>query len=169
MLALVKDAFAFVRGNSTREILAYVNSRDAHPLIQFAKYGMCGVAAVVAHNATAYVLGYTVLPFVGEGAASLTDTEKSNYQIMANLLAFPAGNVVAYATNALWVFHGGRHSRWREFLIFTAISLFSFLVGLFGGPILTRYGLHPHFAQIGLIITSTLVNFVCRKFIVFKG
>ncbi|CAN5263003.1 hypothetical protein BH23VER1_BH23VER1_05930 [soil metagenome] len=170
MLSLVRDAWAFIRENDARAIAAYVHSRDAHPLVQFAKYGLCGVAAVIAHNLVAYWIGLTVFPFTGEGAAELSADQKSNNQVIANLLAFPVGNVVAYSTNALWVFHGGRHSRRREFLFFTGIAFFSFIVGLFAGPILiTRLDFNEHLAQISLIVTSALVNYICRKFLVFKA
>jgi len=167
MLQLAKNALQFVRTNDFPAIVQAFNSRDAHPLLQFTKYGLCGISAVVAHNVVVYLLG-TWIPF--SRGSGLENTVRSNNQILANLIAFPIGNAVAYATNALWVFEGGRHSRTREFLFFTAISFVSFLVGLLGGPLLVRYyGISEHFAQGGFILTSALVNFACRKFLVFKG
>ena len=63
----------------------------------------------------------------------------------------------------------GRHSRVREFTFFTLIAFASFCAGLFGGPFLIhKFGINSHLSQVGLVVTSALVNFVCRKFLVFK-
>lgn len=164
---LARDAFVFVKDNELKVVLAALNSRDAHPVIQFIKYGICGVSAVIAHNAIVYLVGIWI-PF--SESSGLSNAERSNNQIIANLIAFPFGNAVAYVTNALWVFTGGRHSRFREFTYFTIISLVSFLAGLLGGPLLVRYfNMSEHLAQAGFVLTSALVNFVCRKFFVFQN
>lgn len=163
----VREGLRFVRENDLGDVIRAINSRNAHPVVQFVKYGICGVAAVIAHNSLVYLFGIWI-PFAE--SSGLGDAERSNNQMLANLLAFPFGNAVAYATNAVWVFHGGRHSRLREFAYFTIISLVSFLAGLVGGPLLVRYfGISEHLAQLGFVVTSALVNFVCRKFFVFNG
>jgi len=166
LITATKDAFAFIRLHGLWRSL---HMKEAPWLIQFGKYGLCGVAAVVAHNGVVWLIDRHWIPFTYDSAPGLGDIERSNHQILANLVAFPVGNAVAYATNALWVFTGGRHHRVREFLYFTLISLVSFLAGVFGGPIFVRWGLDPRFAQLGLILTSAMVNYLCRKFIVFKG
>lgn len=165
IVAPALQAFAFIRMHGLWKSL---HMKEAPWLIQFGKYGLCGVAAVVAHNALVYLINGYWLPFTEEGAPGLTDVERSNRQILVNLIAFPFGNIVAYTSNALWVFTGGRHHRVREFFYFTGISFVSFLAGVLGGPIFVRFGLNPHYAQLGLVLTSALVNFVCRKFFVFK-
>ncbi len=166
IVAPALHALAFIRMHGLWKSL---HMKEAPWLIQFGKYGVCGVAAVVAHNALVYLINAYWIPFTMEAAPDLTDAKRSNNQIIANLIAFPFGNIVAYGLNAAWVFTGGRHHRVREFLYFTAISFVSFLAGVLGGPIFVRFGLDPHYAQLGLIVTSALVNFVCRKFFVFKA
>jgi putative flippase GtrA len=166
ILAPLLQSFAFIRLHGLWKSL---HMKEAPWLIQFGKYGLCGVAAVVAHNALVYLINAYWIPFTVEAAPELTDAKRSNHQILANLIAFPFGNAVAYATNALWVFTGGRHHRVGGFFYFTAISFVSFLAGVLGGPIFVRVGLNPHFAQLGLVVTSAMVNYVCRKFFVFKG
>ena len=166
IVKLARDAFIFVKDNDIKVVLAALHSRDAHPVIQFVKYGICGVSSVIAHNVVVYLVGIWI-PFAE--SSGLSNAERSNNQIIANLIAFPIGNTVAYITNALWVFTGGRHSRMREFIYFTIISLVSFLAGLLGGPWLVRYfNMSEHIAQAGFVFTSALVNFVCRKFFVFQ-
>jgi putative flippase GtrA len=166
MIDLAKKGLTFLREHDLKTVVAAVFSRDAHPLLQFAKYGFCGVAALVTHNSAVYLIGHWWVPF-GTGSG-LSDAARSNNQILANLLAFPLGNAVAYTGNALWVFTGGRHSRVKEFTLFTVVSLIAFVAGLLGGPWLIRYtGISHHLAQGGFVVTSALVNFVVRKFFVF--
>lgn len=164
---LTRDAFVFVKDNDLRTVIAALNSRSAHPVIQFIKYGICGVSAVIAHNVTFYLLGIWI-PFAED--SGLSPADRSFNQIVANILAFPVGNAVAYGTNALWVFTGGRHSRLKEFCYFTLISLFSFLVGILVIPLIVQYHeLSEHIAQAGFVLTSAMVNFICRKFFVFQN
>lgn len=139
-------------------------SRDAPGLIQFAKYGFCGVCSVILHNAVVALLVLTVLPTSGDG---LSAEELRRNLVVANLIAFPVGNVFTYAVNSWLVFTPGRHSRLREFLLFTGLSLFSFSIGLFGGPIFFGEGSSVVLAQLGFTVTSALVNFLCRKFLIF--
>lgn len=162
---MIKNSINFVRDNDLRSIFRYLVSREAHPLVQFIKYGCCGVAATAVQIAIAYLLNHW-FPWVD---ASLADETRAKNQIIANLIAFVFSNTTAYVTNVLWVFESGRHSRSREFATFTLISFASFCAGLFGGPFLIhKFGINSHLSQIGLIITSAMVNFVCRKFLVFK-
>jgi putative flippase GtrA len=54
--------------------------------------------------------------------------------------------------------------------LFSLINVVSGVAGIFAGPFL-REALQTGWwaAQLMLIVTSALVNFICRKFIVFKG
>ena len=155
----------FALTHSPLATLRYINSKDAPFVIQFAKYGFCGAVATLSHNAAAWWFSTHWFPAF-HGAP--TDVLKWN-QIYANLWALPIGNLVAYATNSLWVFTGGRHSRLKEFTLFSLINLVSGLAGILAGPAL-RDALHTGWwiAQLMLIVTSALVNFLCRKFLVFQ-
>jgi putative flippase GtrA len=158
---LLRYLFTHPPGQSLR----YFNSKDAPFLIQFAKYGFCGVVATLSHTAAAWWFSRHWFPAF-HGAPQ--DVLQWN-QIYANLWALPIGNLVAYATNALWVFSGGRHNRWKEFALFSLINLISGVAGILAGPLL-REALQTGWwvAQLMLILTSALVNFVCRKFFVFQ-
>lgn len=147
------------------ETLRYFHSKDAPFVVQFAKYGFCGVVATLAHTAAAWWFSRHWYPAF---AGASDDVLKWN-QIYANLWALPIGNVVAYATNVLWVFTGGRHNRWKEFGLFTLINVVSGVAGILAGPFL-RNALQTGWwvAQVMLIVTSALVNFICRKFLVFR-
>jgi putative flippase GtrA len=92
---------------------------------------------------------------------------KQRHALISNLFAFPPAATVNYFFNIAFVFTTGRHSRLREFALFILVSLLSFAAGLFCGPFLISRGLDPWLAQGGLMVSSALVNFLCRKFLVF--
>lgn len=163
----------FLRENDWRTILARMNARDTHPLIQFIKYGICGVLATVAHNGSVALLTLLWLP-AAKGmlvnGVPLDDATRASNLELANIIAFPAGVVVAYVTNVLWVFTTGKHSRVKEFALFAFVSALGFFPGLLVVDWLAyRLGLPSVVAQLGFILTSVLVNFLSRKFIIFKG
>ncbi len=164
LTAQLGQVVAYHRTHRLGETLAFLASKDAPFIVQFAKYGFCGGIAFITQNVIAYWLSKTYFPaFDGLPVAVL----KQN-QIYANLVALAASNLVAYITNVLWVFTGGRHSRLVEFLIFSAVNVVSGTAGILAGPWLRDViGTNWWVAQASLIVTSTLVNFVCRKFFVF--
>lgn len=160
----IRDVLRFVTTHSLAESWQWLISKDAPTVVQFAKYGACGVLATLAHNVAAWWFSRSLFPaFEGAPVESL----KWN-QIYANLLALPIGNVVAYVANVLWVFTSGRHRRSVEFLLFTLVTLISGGAGILAGPWLRDWlGTGWWAAQLSLIVASVLVNFLCRKFFVF--
>lgn len=165
LIAQSRHVLRFLFSHPPLETFHYFKSKEAPFVVQFAKYGFCGVVATVTHTAMAWWFSQHWFPAF-EGAPR--DVLKWN-QIYANLWALPIGNVVAYVTNAIWVFTGGRHGRWTEFGLFSLINVISGVAGIFAGPFL-RDALHTGWwiAQLMLIVTSALVNFICRKFLVFQ-
>jgi len=165
LLAQTVHVMRHVLTHPPLESFYYLKSKEAPFVVQFAKYGFCGVVATVSHTAMAWWFSRHWYPAF-DGAPS--EVLKWN-QIYANLWALPVGNVVAYVTNAIWVFTGGRHGRWVEFGLFSLINVISGVAGIFGGPFLRdALGTGWWMAQLMLIVTSALVNFVCRKFFVFS-
>ena len=158
--------FAKWRQDGFRDTWKYLHTRNVPATVQFAKYGFCGVASVLVHNIVFLWLALDLFPAFEHSGLAPDIREKNS--LIANLIAFPFGNIFAYWVNSIWVFTPGRHSKVREFLLFTFISFVSFCAGLLGGPVLISEGVPTAFAQISLIIVSALVNFVCRKFFVFQ-
>jgi putative flippase GtrA len=147
-----------------------MHMKEAPWLIQLGKYGMCGVLAVIVHNVAVVYLSYNEKLFPAVGRLVADDDLRARNQMINNLIVFPISNIFAYITNSIWVFTGGRHSRVKEFFYFTLISLISFAAGLVGGPLLVRFfGVPFSVSQAGFVVSATMVNFVCRKFLVFKG
>ncbi len=147
-----------------QDTIAFVKSKEAPFIIQFFKYGVCGGIAFVTHNGVAFWLSLNVFPAM----QGLDQATLAKNQIYANIAALAVSNLVAYVTNVLWVFTGGRHHRVIEFMMFTAVNVISGLAGILLGPFLRAHlGTSWWIAQVTLIVTSALVNFVCRKFFVF--
>lgn len=168
MIALIKQGYSFVVENDLKTVFSAINSKDAHPLIQFGKYGFCGVVATVVQLGIFYAFCLTLFPAALDHH-DVSDAVRRNNAIYANLCGFPISNTIAYLTNALWVFTGGRHHRVKEFLLFTLVSGISFGAGLAGGPQLIKwFGLNTHLAQGSMVVTSALVNYVLRKFFIFQ-
>jgi putative flippase GtrA len=154
--------------------------RDAHPFIQFIKYGMAGGLATVVDLTVTYLLSWKVIPaltsddvFVKLFGLSIVPVEEAlrarNYFINRGI-AFLIGNMVAYITNVLWVFEPGRHSRMKEITLFYMVSGVSFLIGTSLGTALIQF-LHwtTTMALIANVVASVLINYAGRKFYIFKG
>ncbi len=161
------QARRFFQENDWRTILARMNARDTHPLIQFMKYGICGVGALIVHQTIWGACSVWLYPAIDSGIPKETRALHSTYN---NSVAFLFSNVFAYITNSMWVFTPGKHHRVKEFFYFTLVSTVAFVVGLVAGPLLIhRYGIHTVLAQLLMVVAAVLVNFVCRKFFVFKS
>lgn len=173
MIKQIQQATRFVRDNDFATVRRQVLSHDAHPLLQFVKYGVCGFGAFVVHIIVVNILGATVFPF--SDAIKDIELRKTNTMIN-NSFGFLISCAFAYWTNISFVFKPGRHSRKKEISLFFAISAVSFFAGLATVPfifaMIVKYAPEvekyaQHIATLGFAVTSALVNFVCRKFIIF--
>jgi putative flippase GtrA len=160
----MSELIRFLRQNDLPTILAAFKSKDAHPFVQFVKYGFCGVAATLVH-VTVYLL---LTKFFWEDKKDGSVANALN-TLPPTLIAFLFSNLAAYLLNKQFVFTQGRHSQWKEFLLFTVVNL----PGLVGGAIvqaaLVQYaGWSKPMAVIGFIAPNILINFLCRKFFIFS-
>lgn len=163
------NGILFTFTNSPSVVWGNFNSRECLPFYQFTKYALCGCAAFVSHNTTQYLIGRYLIPAYGPEAEALSDSVRGNNLMLCNIIAFPIGNFVAYFSNALWVFTGGRHSRKKEFMYFTLISITSGVVGLFAIKVLVNmFGVPSWQAQTANVLVAVMVNFICRKLFVFS-
>lgn len=157
-----------LRESGMKATLHWLQSPEAPVTLQFAKYVVLGGVTTFVHLGLFTWFSHTFLPshdYLVEGG--MDDALQERNAIYSNLIAFPIAAVVNYILNIKFVFTSGRHSRWVEFGLFVGISFVSFSVGLFSGPFLISRGLNPWIAQAGLVISSALVNFICRKFLIF--
>jgi putative flippase GtrA len=162
---LLGEGIRFYRTHGWRASLAAINSRDAHPLIQFLKYGICGAGALLVHTAIFFSLSRWVFPT----GAGLEDALRAKHSIINNTIAFLFSNTFVYWLNTLWVFTTGRHSKWVEFLTFTLVNAPGAIAGTAVQYYLTKtLGWPTPMAFAGFVLPNVLVNFICRKFFIFK-
>ena len=163
ILRETSKAWDFFREKGVKETLL---SRDAPFLIQFGKYGVCGVISVVVLALVIY-LGESLQPqFFSKNLPN--QTLAWNTAIL-HFIAFVPSNFVAYGLNRWLVFTPGRHPAKKELVLFTIISLLSFSLGeVLPFWFINNFEFPRPVVHFSFIISSALVNFVCRKFLVFE-
>ena len=159
----VGKAWQFFREKGFKETLL---SREAPFLIQFGKYGVCGVISVVVLALVIY-LGEALAPQYFSD--NLPDNTIAWNTAILHFIAFVPSNFVAYGLNRWLVFTPGRHSVKKEMILFTIISLVSFSIGeMLPFWLINNLDLPRPVVHFSFIISSAMVNFVCRKFLVFE-
>jgi len=162
---------------SWRDQLRVAASLDAPGWVQFIKYGLAGGVALTVDLMVFGLASHFWFP-VGASEVELgimdmlrtwhRDLRVLNY-LRSNLLAFLFSNAVAYVLNLKWVFQGGRHRRAVEISLFLLASLIAFVLGSFIGALLVGVlGWNAVFAKAGNVVGAVLINFGCRKFLVFQ-
>lgn len=173
MLPSISTCWRFIRENDLPTLWSSLIDRNAHPFLQFIKYGFCGVAAAVAHNGVMLALSISVFP-AGKGmlvdGQAISEAVRSHNLVLNNAIAWPFGTLVAYLLNVAFVFTPGRHSKWMEWVLFWIVSAIGFFPGAFVVHWLAEdIGLSSTVSQLGFVFTAVIVNFLCRKFVIFKG
>jgi len=164
---MIKQLWRFLRANDLRTILAALNSRDVHPFIQFFKYGLCGVAALLVQASVFFALSLWGLPALTTNAPD--QVVRANNALINTGIACLFSNTVAYLLNVRWVFTPGRHSRLVEFLFFTAVNAPGAIAGGTVQDWLIRSLGWPTWAAFaGFVLPNVLINFACRKLFIFQ-
>jgi putative flippase GtrA len=173
MTSAISESISFLRQNDLKTIFARIRERNVPPMIQFAIYGMCGGLATVVYLGCSIFLSYKVFPAMDGmivNGAPITDGLRAKNLLINNCIGFGVANVFAYVTNILFVFKTGRHHPALEFLYFTAVSFVSFGISQIAGPwLVDHFGISTKLAMFTNVIASAMLNFVFRKFFVFKG
>jgi putative flippase GtrA len=164
---LLGQGWRFFRENGFGASITAINSRDAHPFIQFCKYAMCGVGALVVHTVIFKLLLVKVWP---ELLATTGDRwTRAKETLTPTFIAFIFANAFVYWLNMKWVFTPGRHKPVKEFLLFTLVNMPGAVGGFLGqSALITFLNWPPLLALLGFIIPNVLINFICRKFFIFK-
>ncbi|HEY8241509.1 MAG TPA: GtrA family protein [Kiritimatiellia bacterium] len=154
--------------------------RDAHPIVQFIKYGVAGGIATVVDLSITYFLSWKVIPaltsddvvvrVLGLGIIPIEEALRARNYFINRTIAFLIANFVAYVTNVLWVFEPGRHSRAKEISLFYAVSGISFIIGTsLGTALIQCLHLTTTMALLANVVASVAINYAGRKFYIFKG
>jgi putative flippase GtrA len=163
-----------------KSILTQFTQRKASLPVQFIKYAISGCAAVAVHTVFFYLFAWLIVPALKPddifvrifnlAVGDIGDAIRARNAIIDNWLAFIFSNFAAYILNITWVFEPGRHHRAVEIIIFYAVSAISIFVGSAVMGLLIRYvGSSTTLAFGAEIVAAALVNFVVRKYFIFKG
>ncbi|MBT7982260.1 MAG: GtrA family protein [Akkermansiaceae bacterium] len=153
---------------SKKGLKSSLNDKNSPLLIQIIKYGFCGLLTTIVHIFIVYALGLTINPAIGE---HISKDLKESRTIINNVFTFLISNTIAFKLNVKFVFNSGRHSKTKEIILFFTVSGVSFFAGLLSIPLVfelvdTNKGIE-HLANGAFIISSALMNFLCRKYIIF--
>ncbi len=155
-----------------KTLLAKLNSKDAHPAIQFLKYSIAGGAAVLVYATVYFYLVHKVWPGLKEVAGEAAPDRWAKFceTLPPTAIAFIFSNIAGYWLNTRWVFKTGRHHPVLEFIYFTIVNLPGALGGtIVQGILVANYGWSKPMAFLGFLVPNILINFVFRKFFIFKG
>ncbi len=148
--------------------------------VQFVKYSLSGVVAVAVHSVAFFIFAWLIVPALKEdeiivrifnlSVTTISDAVRARNAFIDNWLAFIFSNFAAYILNILWVFESGRHNRWVELTMFYAVSAISIFIGSGVMWLLIKYiGSSTALAFGAEIVAAAMVNFVVRKYVIFKG
>ena len=162
------------------DIWTQLTTPNAGPMVQFIKYVLSGGVATAVDVFIFYTLCWKLLPAMKENdpvarlfklqVKPIDEQTRSRRFIINTCIAFMFSNLTAYLINIFWVFSAGRYAWYVELGLFYAVSGLSIFIGTFIGWVLIRvFHLSTTFSYVTKGIAALLINFVCRKFIIFKG
>jgi putative flippase GtrA len=150
------------------------------PVIQFFKYSMCGGMAMAVDMITFFLVAWLVFPALTEDdilvrifhmkVEPVAEGARTMNFVIGNTIAFMVSNMTAYVLNILFVFKAGKHSRWKELGLFYLVSGISVGIGVLVGVVLIKgFGLSTTSSYVAKAVSTTLINYAARKFIIFHG
>ncbi len=151
-----------------------------HAGVQFLKYSMCGGIAMAVDMVVFFLVAWLLFPVLTENDVLVrlfnmqVDPVAESVRIVnfriSNICAFLVSNLVAYILNVLFVFEAGKHSRWKEVGLFYLVSAISVGVGTeIGAALIRNFGLSSSFSYVAKAVSTTLINYAARKFVIFHG
>lgn len=145
-------------------IYAELKLKEGPLWAQFFKYAVCGVLSTLVLALVYAMFRWWTPDFIAD---DLPKNVLRNHMALVMFAAFVPANLFAYFSNRWLVFTPGRHSFWREIIIFFVVSGVSFLGGKLAQDFIINYGAHKDIAALSFAVSSALVNFIARKFLVF--
>jgi len=151
-----------------------------HAGIQFFKYMVCGGLAFLVDYTVFYFTSIKVFPaltpddFVAQLLGLKLDPISEalrlrNYWICI-FSGFVVSNIVAYVTNVLFVFKGGKHKVHHEVALFFGVSMIAFLLSSLTGDLLIRFfEVQTSVSKMVAIFFAVLINYSGRKYFIFHG
>ena len=155
-------------------------SNDSGPFAQFVKYGAIGVAATLVQMTVFYVLASTccrclgandwAVEWFGLPSVELSRLVRGFRFAVDTAIGFSIANVFCWLMNRAFVFRPGKFSWYKEFGMFfgAAAGAMALATGI-SWVLINWVGLQTTAAVVIEVVVSFVVNFVARKFFIFKG
>ena len=163
-----------------QNLIKQFTGKEHGALVQFIKYGIAGGLATGVHIVVVTIVAAFILPCLSAQDKAVewlhlpsVDIDQASRALRAtlgNFIAFLFSNFVAYFLNIKFVFEDGRHSRKVEMAAFFAVSGFSIAVGsCLVFVLVNKFGAETSVAILANVVASVMINYVMRKFVIFKG
>ncbi len=137
----------------------------SQPFVQFIKYAMAGAVGTGIHFIIFSTLNETLLP----ADLSQEGVQRGWNFFWSFTIAFGLANIVGYMLNRRWVFQPGRHSPLMEISLFYFFAVAAFLLGTpLGAYLVAKFPLNEYLVYLMVLVSSILINFLGRKFVVFQ-
>ncbi len=155
-------------------------SHDSGPFAQFVKYGAIGVASTIVQMVVFYFLASTIcmclgpddwaVKLLGLPAVDVPHAIRGFRFAVDTALGFTVANVFCWLMNRAFVFRPGKFAWYKEFAMFfgAAACAMGLATGL-SWLLINFLGLQTTIAMLIEVVVSFLVNFIARKFFIFKG
>ena len=160
--------------------LAKIFSRnhEGH-FIQLIRYAISGAAGTIVHSCIFIGLGLFMLPaltqddvvvkLLSAGIQPVSETIRARNSMLNNIIAFLFSNGMVYLLNIFWVFESGKHHRVKEVFLFYAVTAAGLAIGTVSMGILIKYfQVHTSLAFVANFIVIWFINYLLRKFYIFR-
>lgn len=150
-----------------KDFIADLKIKDHPPLwAQFFKYVVCGVVATMVLSLVWLIARTFYSAYLSPDLP--VDIQKAHSTVVLTI-GFIAANLVAYFSNRIFVFTPGKHRFFIEMIIFFSVSATSFYGGHLAKTWMIEQGYQIDLAALSFAVSSALVNFIARKYVVFRG
>lgn len=162
------------------DIIQQFLGHESGPLVQFVKYALGGVAATAVDVLVFFTLSWKLIPALRENdplvrllklkVHHIEENVRSRRFVINTCISFMFSNFTAYVINIFWVFHGGKYAWYIELGLFYLVSGISIAIGTFLGWLLIRaFHLSTTSSYVTKGVSALMINYVCRKFLIFNG
>ena len=147
------------------EIIADLKVRENPPLwAQVFKYGVFGVLGAVLFFAVYALVDIFYPEYIAD---DLPKNVLKLHLLHVFVLAFVVSNIMSYITNRMFVFTPSDKNKWLELGIFFLVTGVSFYAGNLAKDWSIDAGMHKHLAAFSFAVSTMVVNFIMRKYLVF--
>ena len=161
-------------------IIDQLSGNETSNLFQFIKYRISGCIATLTHILVFHLVAWKMffalqaddwfVRLLNLPIQELDDVTRSRNSMKANVIAFIISGFVAYLLNIYWVFVPGRYPWIMEIGLFYLVSGVAIVIGTgVMGLLIRRFGMLTTYAFGANVFASLMINYVMRKFFIFKS